>query len=314
MNKLRLFHVSTSESPISHFHPLAHFGSLVSAVRYASSNAVKDLPKTLYEVEVTYPWDFVLAPDLSGALLGDVHMAGQIAQILGSGIWRSSKLQKAFFDGVVARAANYGPNPAAADLVAGLKAQGFTALTYANRHDGQQSDDWILLEPVNLRIIHVARWSDPETLGRASEPVALFEHWQVALNAIVNARLFLIGLRRAVLPYANQALNEHFWDVISGLDESQIGLTGGQYVSGALMRTRMEEAAAIVREWAEDVATPHGREALEIAGDLALALQHSIENPDALTAEPSVRLRTRFVPLPLSATSAARMVEPVLAH
>jgi len=310
----RLFHVSTSESPISHFHPLAHFGSLASAVRYASSKAVKDLPKTLYEVEVAFPSNFVLTPDLSGALIGDVHMAGPIAQILGAGTWRSSILPKVFFDGIVARAANYGPNPAAADLVAGLKAQGFSALSYVNRHDGQQSDDWIFLEPTDLRIVHVARWSDPAGVVGANEPVTLFGHWQIALNAIINARLFLIGQRRAVLPYADRAFNERFWAVIAGLDESQKSLTAGQYVSRALMRKRMEAALAIIREGVAETGTPHGREALEIADDLAMAMEDGIDNPDALTGEPSVLLNIPFVPLPLTAVCAGPMFEPAVAH
>jgi hypothetical protein len=310
---LRLFHVSTSESPITHFHPLAHFGSLASAIRCASSKAFKDLPKTLYEVQVTYPGDFVIAPDLSGALIGEVHTAGTIAQILGAGTWRSSTLPKAFLDGIVARAADYGPNPAAVDLVTGLKARGFNALTYMNRHDGQQADDWILLDPAALRIVHVARWSDPTAPLAVEEPVTMFEHWQVVLNAIVNARLFLIGQRRAVLPYADRTFNQRFWEAVAGLDESQQGLAAGCYVSSALLRKHVEEALALIADGVANTGWRDCKEAQEVADDLGLAIEHGMDNPCDTGAESLVRLRTPFVPLPGTAERTGQMGEPVAA-
>ncbi|MFP3637541.1 hypothetical protein [Paraburkholderia sp. SIMBA_054] len=294
--KVRLFHVSTSEAAISHFHPLAHFGTFATALRLASCTALKDLRRTLYEIEIDLPSLFLMTPDLSGALRGDLHVASAVAQILGAQHgWGISKvLPKTLLDSIVASAINHGPNRAATQLVDAFRSHDYAAICYRNRHDSV-ADDWMLLNRDAFRVVHVSHWSAAAAKDGSGLPVTMFEFWQAPLAAIINARLFLVTRPRTEWTYDGNFVCR-MQRVVEGLDEQQRALAAGSYVSAALLRLRLEESLQLVEDCVSFGAC-NREQALPVIDDLRAVIDSPLDD-EAATVQ--VRLRTPFVPAGVS--------------
>ncbi|MBN3760891.1 hypothetical protein [Burkholderia sp. Ac-20365] len=290
--KMRLFHLSTSECPRGRFHPLAHFGTLETAVRLARLPANKDQPRTLYEIELESPVGFLIVPDLARALHGTTHQASPIAQILGTPAGGCPRLYtKGELDRVVALAVDYGPNRAARQLIDLLEAKGYSALTYRNGRD-TAADDWVLFDQSTLRVVHSYRWHAQAASDGTRDGVTAFDQWETPLTAIINARPFFAGLRGGM--WANDVRRAHrFQDVIEGLDESQRSLAASLIVSAALLRRRIEDALALVDEAVGQYGVDDGQATL--AGS---DLREALRALDANTSSSAVPLPVRMPFLP----------------
>lgn len=293
MMNFRLFHVSTSESRITKFHPLAHFGTHATAVRHASGASLKGVPRTLYEVDVS-PGHFLMLPDLSASLSGRLHSPCMLAQQLCSASAHAGIFTKADRDAVVVRAYNHGPNTATAHLVSLLKSKGYNSLCYRNRIDDSAANDWILFDPLEIEVSHVSHWRDTEAAQVISSHGAVNERAEVR-KAVVNARLYLVG-RCGYDDTMDRVVAGLMRDAITGLDRVQNGLESNRLLPSGLWLNALMQVHATVTKLILTGPKSGAEDATAVAHDLKAAINVLMYGTLGIQAQPPIPLRTPFNP------------------